>query len=238
MSKIRHLATVGCSHSSHMVGLSWPDFLKEDLSCMLNMAYSSGAGNEMNLEKVKHLLNNTPDLLIVQLTDPARLTTGIYNPSATIPNDVETLTNSYYIGNSCYYTFNPHDNNQNLENLIGRTINADDFIIKNVLLSDYNLYYKVMHTISSMAFLAKAKNVPVVFFSWSVDIHELISQHGYTEFFKDLLIIPSYIEQFVKDRKLSPIPHGSFGSGHHGPANQKIISQEFIMPYLKEKQLV
>ena len=50
MKKIQHLATVGCSHSSNYVGNSWPDFLKEHLDCNHTMAFSSGAGNEMNLE--------------------------------------------------------------------------------------------------------------------------------------------------------------------------------------------
>jgi len=230
------IATVGCSHSSNMFGLSWPDFLEENLKCTIDRAYSSGAGNEMNIEKVKHLLNNKPDLLIVQLTEPGRYTVGIANPAN--PKNIKILTDDRFIRSSCYYTFNPHSNNENIQQIIGGKVDADDFIINHVITSDYNLNYKIMHTISTMAFLARAKNIPIVFFSWCVDIHGMISKYGYADFFKDLLIIPGYIEEFVAKNNLIPIPPGEFGTGHHRDVNQKRICQEYILPYLKEKNLI
>jgi hypothetical protein len=219
-----------------MVGLAWPNFLEENLKCTVDMAHSTGAGNEMNIEKVKHLLNNSPDLLIVQLTDPGRYTVGIANPVA--PKNSKDLIDSHFIRSSCYYTFNPHSNNENIEQTIGRKVDVDDFIINHVITSDYNLNYKIMHTISTMAFLARAKNVPIVFFSWCVDIHGMISKYGYTDFFRDLLIIPGYIEEFVAENNLLPVPHGEYGAGHHSYVNQKRICQEYILPYLKEKNLI
>lgn len=247
MKKIKHIATVGCSHSSDMVGTSWPVFLKEHLNCNHTMAFSMGAGNEMNLEKIKFLVDQNPDLLIVQLTEPSRFTMALTAQDNHIwPRNAKNktwLTSDHYYNGQIYYTFNAHENADNLKRLLVQHRNqsfqcVDDFIINHVLLSDYNLYYKILHTMSSIAFLAEKKNVPVVFFSWCVDIHELISQHGYAEVFKDLLIIPSYIEQFVKHRKLDPIPHGTFGAGHHGSENQKIIMEEYILPFLIENNLV
>jgi len=238
MPKINHLATVGCSHSSHMVGRSWPNFLKDQLGCNLNMAYSSGAGNEMNIEKVKLLLDSKPDLLIVQLTDPSRYVVGITNFSNGLPDQKRNLTSPNRIKDIFYYTFNPHENNQNIKNLVGRQVDADSFVINHVITSNYNMYYKVMHTISSMAFLASQKHVPIVFFSWSVDIHSMIKKYGYDKIFSNLLIIPGYVEQFVKKQNLKPIPVGEFGSGHHRSENQKIITEQFILPYLKEKKLI
>jgi hypothetical protein len=78
MGKIKKLATIGCSHSSYFAGQPWPVFLKEELECELIIANSPGAGNEMNLEKVKFLVDQNPDLLIIQLTDPIRFTVGLY----------------------------------------------------------------------------------------------------------------------------------------------------------------
>jgi hypothetical protein len=238
MSKINYLATVGCSHSSHYTGKSWPNFLSEYLGCELKMAYSSGAGNEMNTEKVKILVDSKPDLLIVQLTDPARYVVGITNSTGKKLNLENHLIDSHWINESCYYTFNLWENNSNIEKLVGRYVDVDSFILNHVLLSDYNMYYKVMHTISSMAFLAFQQQIPIVFFSWSVDINLMIKQYGYDKIFNNLMIIPGYIEEFVKVKDLKPIPKGELGEGHHGPANQKVIAEQFILPYLKEKNLI
>jgi hypothetical protein len=250
MSKIKKLATIGCSHSSYFAGQPWPVFLKEELECELIIANSPGASNEMNLEKVKFLVDQNPDLLIIQLTDPARFTLGLYQQKqlkevgmSVVPqNLVENpnyLEGSHHYNGQLYYTFNIQANDDNLRNLTGYDdITVDHFIINHVIPSNYNLYQKVLHTMSTMSFMAEKKNVPVVFFSWSVDIHKIIAESGYSDIFKDLKIIPGYIEEFVASRKLKPVPQGMLGDGHHGPENQKIICNDYVLPYLKEYNLV
>lgn len=250
MSKIKKLATIGCSHSSYFAGKPWPVFLKEELQCELVIANSAGGGNEMNLEKVKFLVDQNPDLLVIQLTDPARFTLGLYhqkdlrsgNVSFVTPEqltDPNYLVGSHHYNGQLYYTFNTQANDDNLRRLTGNDdIAVDHFIINQVILSNYNLYYKVLHTMSAMAFIAEKKNVPVVFFSWSVDIHKIIKDNGYSDTFKDLKIIPGYIEEFVASRNLKPVPFGMPGDGHHGPENQKIICNDYVLPYLKEYNLV
>jgi hypothetical protein len=89
-----------------------------------------------------------------------------------------------------------------------------------------------------MAFLALQQRVPIVFFSWSVDIHSMIKKYGYDKIFNNLLIIPGYIEQFVTQRNLKSIPDGEFGTGHHNSENQKIICQEYVLPYLIQHNLI
>jgi len=247
MKKIKHLATIGCSHSSDMFGKPWPIFLKQHLDCDHTMSFSAGAGNELNIEKVKFLVDQNPDLLIVQLTEPGRFTMALrHRYKMDWPIGAETkeyLIGSHHYNGQVYYTFNAHENSNNLSRLLGDQPNQffhhiDDFIINHVLLSDYNLYYKIMHTISTMAFLAGQKNVPIVFFSWCVDLQKIIKNIGYSDIFKDLNIIPSYIEEFVIQHNLKPLPAGTFGGGHHGSDNQKIICDQFILPYLKEHNFI
>jgi len=227
------LATVGCSHSSGYVGKSWPTFLSAATGLNLLQAYSSGAGNEMNLEKVHLVLERNPKLVIIQLTDPARYTVGINKNTLA---DSTILTDSHYVNGCSYYTFNSWDNIDNLKALTGKSYHkdVDKFMIHDVLLSRHNLNYKILHTISAMAFMCQSSNVPVVFFSWSVDIQDIILECGYTQIFKSLNIIPGYIEQFVKERGLVPKKN----NGHHEDANQKIICEEYILPYLIDRGLI
>jgi hypothetical protein len=231
--KTNLLATIGCSHSSDYVGKSWPIFLADSIGLDLLQTYSSGAGNEMNLEKVHLVLEKNPKLVIIQLTDPARYTVGINKDSSLDPN---MLTECHYANGCSYYTFNSWNNIDNLKQLTGKSYHkdVDNFIINDVILSNYNLNYKILHTISAMAFMCHRSNVPVVFFSWSVDIHKIILECGYTQLFESLNIIPGYIEQFVKERKLIPKKN----DGHHEADNQKIICNEYILPYLIDRGLV
>lgn len=228
------LATVGCSHSSHFVGKSWPIFLADSTGSDLLQTYSCGAGNEMNLEKVHLVLEKNPKLVVIQLTDPARYTVGINKDSSL---DSSILTECHYANGCSYYTFNSWKNIDNLKQLTGKSYHkdVDNFIIQDVILSDYNLNYKILHTMSAMAFMCQSSNVPVVFFSWCVDIHKIILECGYTHIFKSLNIIPGYVEQFVKERGLVSKEKDD---GHLADVNQKLICEEYILPYLIERDLI
>ena len=61
------LGTLGCSHSSDILGDSWPVFLAEKLNYELCQYHSSGAGNEgITVEKLVHMLeNDAPDLIVI-----------------------------------------------------------------------------------------------------------------------------------------------------------------------------
>jgi hypothetical protein len=232
------IATLGCSHSSDYAGDSWPIFLSRELNAELLQAYSSGAGNEMNIEKLRYLLDFKPDLIIVQLTDPVRLVLGLdsnlVRPYVSTPGGWRgEFCHTQHFKGSYYYTFNAHENDENLSRMLKRTVSVDNFMLKGPITSEYNLYHKVLHTISTMAFIAQKKNIPIVFFSWSVDIHKIIKEQNYSDLFNDLDIIPSFIEEFVLENSLAPISVGQKGAGHHAPANQEVIAKKYILPFLK-----
>lgn len=231
------IATLGCSHSSDYAGDSWPIFLSKELNAELFQAYSAGAGNEMNIEKLKYILEEEkPDLVIVQLTDPVRLVLGldknVVRSQINLNNRPEFGHPNHFNG-SYYYTFNAWENDKNLSKLFNHKVEADNFILGGVLTSDYNLYHKVIHTMAAMAFIAQAKNIPIVFFSWSVDVQSIINYQEYADIFKNVNIIPGFVEQFISKNSLIPVPPGQPGEGHHGPANQERIAKEFVLPFLK-----
>lgn len=237
------VATFGCSHSSHMVGIPWPIPLAEYIGCDVIVSNSPGAGNEMNVAKVNQVLDECkPNLLIVQLTDPNRLTLGLDYASS--HNKVRFIENPKYIGDNhvkdvIYYTFNHTNNINNLENFLGKKFHkdVDKLIINHIITSEYNLYHKVVHTMLAMENIARSYNTPIVFFSWSVDICNIIKENGYSRATKHFNIIPSFIEEFVLQRRLKPVTEGT-GFGHHGSENHKIIAKEFILPYLTVRRLV
>ena len=71
----------GCSHSSDTYGHPWHYYLGQQYGADIKFGASSGSGNEINIEKVKMLINRYPDMktFILQLTDPSRLDFGIDN---------------------------------------------------------------------------------------------------------------------------------------------------------------
>lgn len=247
---MKKIATCGCSHSSDFAGTSWPIFLQEKLGCELLLSHSVGAGNEMNLEKVKYIVDQAPDLLIVQLTDPNRYTLALAHQvdlktslcdkiSEANSTDPTYLIGTHHYNGQLYYTFNTSANDNNLRVLTGdKNITVDHFFMRQVIVSNHNLCKKVLHTMATMAFIAEKKKVPLVFFSWSVDIHKIIKDAGYSEIFRDMNIIPGFIEQFVFEHNLKPIPVGMPGVGHHGSENQKLICDNYIFPYLNKRGLL
>ena len=88
----------GCSHSTITYGLPWSTHMKNDLLCETVDVSTSGASNEMFIEKVKKILEieNNIDFFIIQLTDPSRMMMGLYgnNPQEEYEkyNNVEYLS--------------------------------------------------------------------------------------------------------------------------------------------------
>ena len=52
----------GCSHSGGAYGKPWHYFVSKNLNSDIIDITSSGAGNEISIEKIKHVLENTTDL--------------------------------------------------------------------------------------------------------------------------------------------------------------------------------
>jgi len=239
MSKFK-LATIGCSHSSYYAGLPWPIPLAQITDCELKMAYSAGAGNEINVLKIHELLDkHNPDLIIVQLTDPNRFTVGLDYQSSykSFPN--EDLTGPFNHKDTNFYTFNHTENIENLQRMVGKKFHSDldDFIINHVITSEYNLQHKIVATMLAMDNLAKIYNVPLVFFAWTIDITKHLHKHGYSRLIDNFNIIPSFVEEFVSHHNLKRISTG-ITAGHHGTKNHIRIATEFVLPYLISKNLI
>lgn len=234
------IATFGCSHSSYMAGEPWAIPLSKMIPAELVLTNSPGAGNEINVLKLRQVLDECkPNLAIVQLTDPNRLVLGF--DYASCHKNVRFLD---YIGDNNamdvpYYTFNHTGNIENLEKFLGEKFHkdVDKLIIRHVITSEHNLYHKVVHTMLAMESIARSYNTPLVFFSWSIDIHELIQKNGYSKATKTLNIMPGYIEDFVRQRNLKPVPEG-FALGHHPTENHIVIARDFILPYLIKNKFV
>ena len=163
------LGTLGCSHSSDILGDSWPVFLAEKLNYELCQYHSSGAGNEgITVEKLVHMLeNDAPDLIVISLTEISRLVMSVGN--SLNPNPRETFNNE------TYYTFNLYNNVGYLKKHCIEWKNDPE--IFRMMITDYNSELKIFHTISIFENLSKIYNTPIYYFSWFNDIDNLLLKH-------------------------------------------------------------
>jgi hypothetical protein len=216
----------GCSNSSFGWGNPWHFYMGEKLGAKIISSSSSGAGNEMNIEKVKFILdNNDLDFFVYQVTVPSRLVLG------TTKGEHEWgLHSSNNFNDSCYYTFNSHHNDSNISRIFKKDYTIDDFILNNVVPSKYNTNYKVFHTLMSINQLCDFYGVKVYFFSWFEDLHMLAEQSNYSHIINKLNVMNGTVEQFINENKLVPIPEDS----HFDSDNHKIIYEQFIHPQLEK----
>lgn len=216
------LATIGCSNSSNILGDSWPDFLSRKLQANLLKAHSCGAGNEMNIEKVRYLCEQRPDLLIIQLTEPARLVWGGRDGNCT-----ENLTESLQFEDVSYYTVNTHDNVRNIMSVYNYKMYDDEFIRQQILTTNYNLEIKIIHTMMTMAYIAKTYDISCMFFSWFVDINALLKKRNHEAFFTDIPIHPTVTQQYMeRNFKAAPCSH------FYPNAHEKYVN-DILYPWIK-----
>jgi hypothetical protein len=52
----------GCSHSSTGYGYPWHKFMGQRYSAKIIKSSTSGGGNEANVEKIKYIFDENPDL--------------------------------------------------------------------------------------------------------------------------------------------------------------------------------
>jgi hypothetical protein len=219
----------GCSHSSDDYGNPWHYYMGKKLNAEIVSFSSSGAGNEMNIEKIKHILeNNKLDLFVYQITDPARLIMGINNK---IQNGFEhVLLSPNQFNGINYYTFNPHSNKENLRVIYDKDYDlVDEFMLENVISSDFNNKIKIFHTLLSINQLCDMYNVKCVFFSWFVNLQDLSKEVGYSEILKKLNVLDGHVNKFVVTNK---IPFYTETDFHLGSESQELIYDNFIHPQL------
>lgn len=218
----------GCSHSSRFYGNPWHHYMGLKLNAEIIESSSSGAGNEMNFEKVKYILDTNPDLdlFVLQVTEPARLVLGLNGVDKMIfpkRKDVNMFDGSEFNG-QIYYTFNTVENEDNIKRLLKKEFKVDDFFINHSITSEYNLNLKVFHTILGIQQLCNFYNKKIIFFSWFVDLHELAKTNGYYDIIKNLNIIPGYVDDFAINNNIERIPN----DGHYNSNNSERIYNEYI----------
>jgi hypothetical protein len=182
----------------------------------------------MNFEKIKYILDNNLDLdlFVVQLTEPGRLVMGLDNVDKTFfPKRKEIdLDLPQEFNGSYYYTFNSGQNDINIKNLFKKNIEIDEFIINHTFTSDYNLKFKIFHTILGIQQLCNLYGVKVIFFSWMLDLYELAKDANYSNIIKNLNIIGGCVDDFVLKNNIKRIPN----DGHFNSENSERIYNEFI----------
>lgn len=238
---------VGCSHSTNCYGLSWPIHMKNDLLCETVDVSTSGASNEMFIEKVKKTLEieNNIDFFIIQLTDPSRMMLGLCgnNPQ----EEYEINNNPYQQSNiNCYRQTNGIsyynlliNGGTDINKLLNTNFSLDvlHFLQEHVIISDYNMKIKIFHTLMTYKSLFDYFGKKVLFFSWNVDIKQLANENGYGEIIREFDIIDGYVTNFTKYKKLTP-----FDSTHYNTESHKIIYDEFlksnIIDFIKKHKII
>ena len=221
----------GCSHSSFLYGNQWHYYMGERMDVEI-ISFSSGAsGNEMNIEKIKSLLdkNLDIDILVIQLTEPSRFVFGL-NPKRPLKyGDLFYLHSNGLDEGTKYHTFTGHENEEIIKKRFNYDIKFDKFFNEQIVLSEYNSKLKIFHTMMTINELCKIYNKKVIFFSWFVDLHMLANEIGYDNIIQDYNILTGFVKEFIDDNKIKMNPL----NGHYGSEEHKKIFDEFIYPQLK-----
>jgi hypothetical protein len=209
----------GCSHSFHGWGNPWHYYMGKKLNSEIISSSSRGGGNEMNLEKIKFILDNHKiDFFVYQVTEPSRLVVGNNNW-----DPGEGLHNPTFFNEVSYQTFNcAKDTSEKSE--------IEKFFKSTLVPSKYNTDYKIFHTMMSMNQLCDFYGVKIYFFSWFVDLHEMAKESNYTGIISKLNVVRGYVNDFVTKNKISPIS----GDCHFDSDGHRIIYEQFIHPQLQD----
>lgn len=225
------IGVTGCSHSSkNYGGQPWWYHMGETLNAEIISSSSRGGSNEINIEKVKFIIETNPDLdlFVFQLTHPARMSLG----AKFIKSDERGLHSPTDVNGVKYISFTTVRNDKSFETEFSKWYDTDkilDFIYQQPIISKYNLEIKILHTILLVHHICESYGKKVIFFSWYEDIHKLAEKSGYLELIKKIRILYGTVEEFTKKHNVPPIPKDS----HFGNESQKIIFDEFIYPQLK-----
>ena len=214
----------GCSHSSDVYGHPWHYYLGQKYSADIRFGSSSGSGNEINIEKVKMLINRYPDmkLFILQLTDPTRFDIGIDNV------DYEWEYRDRELGNLRHYTIRLTNDDDELKRHFKNSYHIHDFFKNHVLTSDLNQKYKIFHTLMSIQHICNFYGVKLIIFSWYIDLQSLAKEIGYGEIIEKMNILTGTVNDFINDNNIIGIP----GNGHYDSEAHKRIFEEYLSPQL------
>lgn len=216
----------GCSHSSDTYGHPWHYYLGQEYSADIKYGASSGSGNEINIEKVKMLINRYPDMrtFIIQLTDPSRFDFGIDNI------DFEWEYRDKELGDLRHFTVRFNNDDDELKKYFKNDYKIHDFFKSHVLMSDLNQKYKIFHTLMSIQHICDFYNIKIIFVSWFIDLQSLAKEIGYSDILDKMNILKGSVTDFINENNIQGIP----GNGHYGSEEHKRIFEEYINPQLKK----
>lgn len=236
------IAFAGCSHSTNMYGKSWATHMIEDYNCDFVEISVSGGSNELLIEKIKVVLDKNPDVdcYIMQLTDPSRLTLGLYgnNPKQehhmrgyNFEYNPESLSSDRETNNISYITIKINENNDNINKLINKNYNIMNFFENHILISDYNMKLKIFHTLMTLNSLFNFYGKKCLFFSWAVDVVELSKEMGYLEIIKNLNIVPGCIMTYAKENNLEKY---KVDSTHYSSDAHYMFYNDFLKKHIND----
>lgn len=220
----------GCSHSSMTYGNPWWHFLKEDFGAEIVSSSSGASGNEKNIEKIRYIFENHPDLdlFIYQITEPARFVVGIHSG---LDNIKEYLHDDGGDSSVPYYTFNGFGNEDRILKRYGHNIEFDEFFNDKILFSNYNLNHKVFHTMMSIQYLADLYEKKIIFFSWFIDFQELAKKIGHTKTISKMTILDGCAEDYINQNN---IPRLNQNDNHLGSESHKQLFHGYLKPQLEK----
>lgn len=221
----------GCSHSSYGYGDPWHKFMGDKLEAEIIRSSTSGGGNEANVEKIKYIFDNHPDLdfFVLQLTEPSRFVFGMEDFKYENEKVDCVLDCPTYFNGVKYYTAVGNKNDERLKNRTNIDVKFDQLFRNHIYISDYNTKYKFLHTLMSIQHLANHYNKKIIFFSWFVDVKKLAQSVGYEEVVEKMTILDGHVMDFVEKNKIPPIPKDS----HYNTDAHEIIFNDYIYPQLK-----
>jgi len=240
MVMIRKLAAIGDSFATTKYGRSWPDHVSDRLQSQLLRACSAGAGNAFYVEKCHDLVKDPEvDLVIVQLTEPARVVIGSQTwqdiQAGIKEHPIPAPTNYYDPGhNNIYkdigcYTMNVHDNRQWLDTLTGQDSGElDRFWLREV--AGTRFYdYQTIHNMLAIKALCDRWNKPLMFFSWFVEMDKLLLP-GYEWLESASNLIPGCAQIECDNLKLSKTD-----CGHYATAESKQLVDTWLWSHVQSK---
>lgn len=221
----------GCSHSSYGFGDPWHKFMGDRYSAKIIQSSTSGGGNEVNVEKIKYIFDNHPDLdfFVLQLTEPSRFVFGMNDFNSKDEKTNCTLDGPTTFNGVKYYTAIRNRNDERLKNRTNIDVKFDQLFLNHIYVSDYNTKYKFLHTMMSIQHLANHYNKKMIFVSWFVDVKELAQSVGYEYIVEKMTILDGCVIDFVEKNNVPSLPRDS----HYGTTSHEIIFNDYIYPQLK-----
>ena len=205
---------VGCSHTSRGYGEPWPVHLGKEIGATPIIASSNGAGNSMFIEKVRKMSTDDIDLMIVQITEPTRITTGLaqfQDQSHTSRFNDEYNDGGKFEGIG-YYTWNSFSNDPLFKDL-GYDTKIDKFWQREIMTSRW-CYVNTVHSMLAMQYICESKSIPIIFFSWFLPFEQIIPKQ-YEWLYSKMNLISDCAETFMRKNQIKSLPDNHYGSEAH-----------------------